>query len=332
MIRLATLAALLSATLAPGAVAQSALPALKADVTVTSEAVRIGDLFDNAGAIADIAIFRAPDLGGTGHVPVQAVLDAVRTHGLTKIATGGVTEVSVTRASRRLAIADIKAEITRAIGARHPAIDLTQLAVALDGDARALHLDPDATGSLAARRLDYDTRSGRFQVVFAVPGAARVTQIRFTGSAVETVEIPVLTRPLARGDVVTAADLTMARRPKAEAGQDVILDQVAAIGKSTRRAMRAGQALPQTELTRPELVERNAAVTIFYELPGLTLTVRGKALQGGAEGDIIDVTNTQSKRNFQAVVMGQGRVSVTPAAPHRTPDMHLAAAATTRTE
>ena len=34
--------------------------------------VRIGDLVENAGAAADVAVFRAPDLGQTGAVPVVA--------------------------------------------------------------------------------------------------------------------------------------------------------------------------------------------------------------------------------------------------------------------
>ncbi|MFY9694256.1 MAG: flagellar basal body P-ring formation protein FlgA, partial [Xanthobacteraceae bacterium] len=38
------------------------LPALKATVTVTGDIVTIGDLVENAGPVADVPIFRAPDL------------------------------------------------------------------------------------------------------------------------------------------------------------------------------------------------------------------------------------------------------------------------------
>ena len=40
------------------------------------EIVRIGDLVENAGAAADVPMFRAPDLGQTGAVPVARVADA----------------------------------------------------------------------------------------------------------------------------------------------------------------------------------------------------------------------------------------------------------------
>ena len=49
----------------------SAAPRLKELVTVSSEIVRIGDLVENAGIAADVPVFRAPDLGQTGAVPIS---------------------------------------------------------------------------------------------------------------------------------------------------------------------------------------------------------------------------------------------------------------------
>ena len=41
------------------------------------------------------------------------------------------------------------------------------------------------------------------------------------------------------------------------------------------------------------------------------LAVRGKASEGGAEGDMIDVVNVQSNRTLRATVSGPGQVTVT---------------------
>ncbi len=43
--------------------------------------MRIGDLIEHAGIIAKVPIFRAPDLGSTGTVPAEAVVEAVRQYG-----------------------------------------------------------------------------------------------------------------------------------------------------------------------------------------------------------------------------------------------------------
>jgi len=61
---------------------------------------------------------------------------------------------------------------------------------------------------------------------------------------------------------------------------------------------------------KPEVVQRNDAVTLIYEVPGIVLTVRGKAAEAGAEGDVINVLNEQSKRTVQGTVAGPGRVVI----------------------
>jgi flagella basal body P-ring formation protein FlgA len=66
---------------------------------------------------------------------------------------------------------------------------------------------------------------------------------------------------------------------------------------------------------RPEIVQRNEAVTIVYEAPGLVLTMRGKALDPGAEGDVISVLNSQSNRTVQGTIAGPARVLVRSGAP-----------------
>ena len=61
---------------------------------------------------------------------------------------------------------------------------------------------------------------------------------------------------------------------------------------------------------KPAIVQRNDTVTIVYEAPGLTLTLRGQAQDAGALGDTISVLNVESKRVVQGVVSGPGRVTV----------------------
>ena len=79
MIRIAILAlALLMAFRPRGRGAGRAAPRLKELVTVTADLVRIGDLVDNAGPAANIAVFRAPDLGQTGAVQVARVTEALK--------------------------------------------------------------------------------------------------------------------------------------------------------------------------------------------------------------------------------------------------------------
>src|SRR5262245_22264989 len=101
MIRFAAALILLAAP-AGAAVAQDNPPParLKELVTITADLVRIGDLVDNAGPAAHVAVFRAPDLGQTGAVPVARVTEALKSHAVAAFDTGGLSEVIVTRLSR----------------------------------------------------------------------------------------------------------------------------------------------------------------------------------------------------------------------------------------
>jgi len=166
---------------------------------------------------------------------------------------------------------------------------------------------------IAAR---YDSRNGRFDVTFEIRNetTSAPARLRFTGTAYETVLTAVPTRAVERGDVLKAADLTTERRPKVEAGTD-LASRDHALGMQMRRRVAAGQPLHNADLGKPDLVQRDQNVSIVYQTPGLYLTMRGKAIDGGAEGDTVNVTNLQSKRIVQGTIIGPGQVLVAPIAP-----------------
>jgi flagellar basal body P-ring formation protein FlgA len=315
MARTATL--LLFLALASPAAAQvtpQAAPILKPTATVSGDIVRIGDLIENAGAVAEVAIFRSPDPGTTGIVPTTRIVEAVRAR-VFGLDTNGIAEVSVTRAGRAVGLPELEARIARALAAQYGFGEAKNVALTFDREFRTLHVEP-ADADLQIVRLHYDRRTARFDVSFEMPGRPRQPMLRFSGSAVETTEVVVLARPLARGDVIKERDVVIERRPKADSGPDVIASSEDAIGLATRRPLRPGQPLRQAELVKPEVVQRNETVTLVYEVPGILLTMRGKAIESGAVGDVVNVLNVQSKRTVQGNVIGPGQVSVTGRTPH----------------
>jgi flagella basal body P-ring formation protein FlgA len=287
-------------------------PALKRDVTVASEIVRIGDLVEHAGHKAEIPVFRAPDIGQTGMVPAARVVEAVRAHGYTIVETRGVREVAVTRASRIITVKDIEDRLAAVLAAQPGVGDVKSLTMTLERDARTIQVEPNVTAELQATRVYYDPRSGRFDVTFELPGSAlaRRMPLRYVGTAIETVEAVIVARPLARSEMVKASDLVVERRPKAEVRGDIVKSVGDAAGLAARRPLRAGEPVRAADLMKPDLVLRNEAVTLIYEAPGLVLTIRGKALESGAEGDLVNVLNIQSKRTVQGTVSGPGQVTM----------------------
>jgi len=324
MLRSTFIAAALLALTSGAAFAQSeqdslAAPALRANITVSSDVVRIGDVVENAGTAAQIAIFRAPDLGTTGSLPTQKLLSVLRAHDVIGVETHDIREVNVTRSSRILASKEIESQIARVLEHRNGLGDATNIAVTFERDLRELQLDAAHSGDMRATTVRFDPRNGRFDITFEIANDVTYnpTRLRFTGTAVETVEAAILTRAVERNDILKSSDVVIERRPKAELGNDIVL-RARAVGMQARRQMRAGQSLKLADLSKPDLVSRDQAVTLIYETPGLYLTGRGKALDSGTEGDVVNVLNLQSKRTVQGTVTGPGQISIIVATPRLT--------------
>lgn len=313
-----TLALALSLTagfLADPVAAQNAAPALRANVTVTGDIVRIGDLIEHAGAVADVPIFRAPDLGTRGAVPTERVVEAIRPHQLISIDTRGISEVVVTHASRTITTQEISARIAKALESQYGLGEARDIAVEFDRDARTLNVESNISGELQVVSLSYNRRTSRFDATIDLPSSAALhwQTTHYTGTAIQTVDAVSVDHPIEHGEILKASDLTTVRRPKAEGS--VITDPQAAAGLAARHQLRPGQPLHDADLMTPALVQRNDVVTIFYEVPGINLTLRGQAQDAGALGDTINVMNTQSKRVLQGVVIGPGRPTLAGARP-----------------
>lgn len=298
-----------------------AAPVLRADVVVSGDLVRIGDVIDNAGPAAQIAIYRAPDLGTTGALPVDRVLTALRAHQVIGVNTRNLREISITRLARTLESKDIETAVARALERRNGLGEAANLTLTFDRDVQDMQLEATNTGAMQAVSTRFDSRNNRFDVAFEIAdsGIAAPTKLRFTGTAVETVEAAILARGVARNEVIKSSDVVVERRPKAEVGND-LASRDAAVGMQARRQLRVGQALKTADLARPDLVQKDQGVVLVYQAVGLHLTIRGKALESGTEGDVVNVMNLQSKRTVSGVVIGRGQVSITGPVP-RLPEL-----------
>lgn len=308
-----------SAPMEPGARALPGLanppPTLRRRVTVASDIVRIGDLIDNAGALAAVPVFRSPDVGTTGSVPARKVIEAARAHNLFGVDTGDVVEVEVSRAGRAVGRKDVEARIARLFADTNGLGDAANLAVTFDREVTGFYADFAPGADLKAMRALFDPRSSRFDVVIEVPiGVSRRTLMRYTGTLVETADAIVPAHAMTRGDIVRTDDLIVERRPRAEVTDDMVAAPSEAIGRAARQTLRQGRPIRRADLMKPEIVKRDDNVTLVYAAPGFMLTTRGKALEAGGQGDIINVLNQQSKRSIQGVVAGPGRIDIAPAA------------------
>ena len=286
------------------------LPLLKPEVEISSELVTLGDLFDNAGILAEKAVFRAPDIGTWGNVSAGEVARAARLAGLEQFDLAGLTEVRVVRASRRVTSDDIRDFLLKTIAETLGIDDRKRLSVTLDLPPAPFYADPAAADPMVIVGLNLSRVNGRFEARLRASRPDNPPPFTVTGTAIEKKAVAVLTRSLARGEIVRAEDVAMKYIPVNQAPRNQALGPADVIGRATRRSLPGGTPIRAGDFQDPYLVERGQAVVIVYRTGGLTLTARGRALENGTADAMIDVRNEQSRKTLQAVVTARGTVTV----------------------
>ena len=160
--------------------------------------------------------------------------------------------------------------------------------------------------------LRYLPATGAFAARFVIAGIDQPVDV--TGRIDLMVEAPQLVAGKRAGEMIGPADIEMKPVPlrSAEAGGDAEPAQL--VGKALVRQTRAGVPLRPSDVAEPDLVARNAPVTIVFRNGPLTLTVKGQALGGASRGQPVQVLNLMSRKVLTAVVTGAGTVEVSPAA------------------
>jgi flagella basal body P-ring formation protein FlgA len=307
MIR-ALLAALMLAlvTLNPGpALADTLRPVvLKERLIAAGSAITLGDLFDDAGAAAQTAVARAPAPGERLSLDPVHVQSVARREGLDWANAGAVLRVTVERAARMVSASDVEAMIEEMLfvetGTTHQ--------VSLSGSAADLAAPLGSLGGPEVLSFDHDARSGLFRAEIAAwPGGAAQT---LSGRAEAVVDLPVLARPMMGGAVIEAGDIEWIQMPASRVRGEHLSSEASLIGMAARRSLRPGAPLRAYDVEAPSVIERGEIVSLIFQSGALTLAARARAMEDGAQGDLIRFVNLQSNRTVEAVAEGPGRARV----------------------
>ena len=293
--------ALLSAT------AAFAQPSLKGDITVNTDIVTVGDMFDNPGELAETAIFRAPSPGTTGIVPLADVQNAAKLIGLTDFDNVGYTRVRVLRASTTVDAPVLDKLIDANLASRN---------LLPEGVTADVHYDLTDVSFAAAQVPDpvtltdlrYAGDTGAFSARVTIAGIDEPVDL--TGSIQLMTTAPRLIASQPAGTLLTrdAFELAPVALSTANAGNYADIDQL--IGKQLVHSARSGIMLKASDVAEPKVVTRNALVTVLLKAGAMTLTVKGTALGSGAAGDPVDVMNTATKKILHGIAQPDGSVEI----------------------
>lgn len=161
---------------------------------------------------------------------------------------------------------------------------------------------------------------------FLSPGSRNATRqsigVRCEGTAPWSLYVPatierpahvvVTTRPVPRGQVIGEDDVRLAERDLGTLHRGYLTDPAQAVGQRAERDLPGDEVLVPGNVGKPSVIKRGAEVTIMAADELLDVRVSGVALASGGLGERIRVRNTSSKRELDAVIIGEALVQVSP--------------------
>jgi flagellar basal body P-ring formation protein FlgA len=276
-------------------------------VRVDRGTIRLGDVFSGLAVADDVEIAIAPAAGKAVTYDYSVLSKLSQRYNLNWQASSLNDKSVITRAAQRISTEMIRAAIIEQLKSQGISGEID---VVLDQRGLELNLPTDAKPDFTLHDFHVDKGSMRFtaQLLAAIDTPA-FQQVAVTGRATAVVDVPVLNKPLAAGTVIGAADLDWIKLPLDRAN-DYLRTAESVVGRELKRQMSEQAALKLQDVLPPRIVLRGSLVTMQVVMPGMTLTAQGHALQDGALGDIIRITNTQSNRVVEAKVMGSGAAEI----------------------
>ncbi len=277
-------------------------------VVVRDAVVKLGDLFAGLSDRTEEPVAPAPALGAQTVYDLNRLASLAKIHGVAWQPRTWSDRVIVERASMTVGAAEIEGALRRALQRRGMSAR-TELELA--GKSPTMQLPANASGALQVEQLEYDERSGRFSAIITADAA----RLPITGRAIALIEVPVLNRRFAIGEIIRKDDIEYTVLRGEQAARLAISDAGRLIGQEVRRMVPQGQPLRAADLRAPLAVQKNAVVTMMLQTPRMQLTSKGKALEDGSVGDTVRIMNTQSKTVVEGVITSMNTVQVTSTSP-----------------
>lgn len=306
--RLASFTVIIGVCLAAQAARADAL--LRNRVVVEGDMVTLADLFDNVGEKGQKVVLRAPAPGGRVTLDNEWLHRVAASNGIAWHPQDLFAEAIVERAAQTIGREQLTALLMGALGERGAPED--SLIETEGSRPLALMVPLNGSAQIAIRDLYYDRDSGRFTATIAAKDQERdITRLAVAGKLVPCAMIPVPTHPIARGDMIGAADLRLVKMRQEEVRPSMIGDEGALIGMTAKQNLRQGAPIGVADIQKPLAVTRGAMVTMVLSQGGMLLTAQGRALDQGSLGEVVRLSNVKTNLTVEGTIDGTNHVRVT---------------------
>jgi flagella basal body P-ring formation protein FlgA len=278
---------------------------LRESTTLSRPEVRLSDLFTVQGN--DRVIGPAPEPGGRIVVEAPQLAAIARQFGVDWRPASAADRIVIDRPGRVFPLEQVMETLHSAlITAGIPPISEVEMPTYAPP-----MVPPDGSARSEIDQMEYDPVSGRFTALLSITADGMTpSHARLSGHVQEMVDLVVPTRRMAMGEVIGSGDVQVSRVSAALVRAPVARLPEQVVGMALRRPVVPGAPMVLADIGRAAVVQRGSPVQMELELPGLSVSARGVAMEPGAPGEHIQVMNPLSRAMMDAEVTGPDRVRV----------------------
>ncbi|MDD3287806.1 MAG: flagellar basal body P-ring formation chaperone FlgA [Alphaproteobacteria bacterium] len=293
-----------------GAGAAFAASSLRPVVEVDRQVVRLGDVFSSVPDGVDLDIAMAPAPGKRVTYDVNVLNRLSQQYGLGWQPQSMADKCVIVRASTKITQDAIRLAVLEKIKDESKTTEGNQVEVNFDNRNLEIHLPVGQAPDFVLNNFTYDAQNQRFRAEL-VAGAGPAPLVQTVAGRISLKKsVPVLSRRLEAGTVISAADLSLMNIAAEHLSNDMFTSQDGLVGKELRRDTAEGQVLRTRDVIQPRMVTRGSLVLMKVETPFMQISTQGKSLQDGSMGDTVRVTNVKSNRVIEGVVVSPGVIKV----------------------
>jgi flagella basal body P-ring formation protein FlgA len=282
---------------------------LKESVMVNDDVVRLGDLFAEPISMGDSPVAQAPLPGQTIVLDNRFLRELVRAYQLDWAPRTKYQRILVGRVAQHIDPEQVTLQVKGAL----KSFLSTDKDVELSFDVGNIDfvLPTNVAPTLSVQDIRFDPGSQRFAVQLVVPATGPTLISRLVaGTVYETIQLPVLARPIGPGEVIQLSDLDWQAVRLDRVAPNAATDPRQLVGMTARRPLRDNQMLRLSDVTMAPTIHRGNVVTLLVETADMTLTAQGRALEDAALGQPIRVVNTLSNKQLSGIVRDGTTVAI----------------------
>ena len=282
---------------------------LKENSIVTDDVIRLGDIFYGLdyNADADKVLGNAPRPGQDMVLDARTLARVAAATGLSWRPTSIADRITLTREGTVVELETIQATLKDAMHAKGMSGKFN-----LVFDIREIVLPPEMNPAIEVTGLDIKRSRNWFEATLYAPSRQNpIIKQNITGAIHKLVDVPVLSKTISNGYIISAADITTAELRERDLKGNIILNPEQLIGMTPRRMVSQSNPIKTIDIEAPVIIKRGEIITMNYKSGPLNLTAKGKALESGAKSEMIRVINLGSNKTIEAQIQNTNEVLVT---------------------